>query len=467
MTVRLVELFSGIGAQRLALMQAGIDHEVVGISEIDRYALASYEAIYGDCPNLGDVTKIPALPDCDLVTYSFPCQDLSLAGKREGMAEGSGTRSALVWEVTRVLEATERKPEWLLMENVPQLLSKKNFPEFQKLVDRLARMGYHNKWAKLDSSNFGSAQKRIRAYMVSRYGQDPPDIPVCVPNAPKLCLRDVMEPTRDERFVRHVPLDSVKWRESKAAGLSAEERLVAEHFARSRGPGDRVYHEDMPFVDGSTRQRNGCWSVMDESGHIRFYMGDRVKSGISEMQYYSVSDRAPTLTTVRPPKVLEAEDNGIHALGCIDREGNVDMGMRHRQVPSRKRRIYNENGLSPTVLKSDSPTKVGRLEASYACVPDESEDEPVDRTELVRQDRHGAASVHGGELVISILTPRECWRLMGFPDWAFFRASKVSSETQLYNQAGNSIVVEVLIALFNAMFRPLAVTAQAAPEVSA
>lgn len=101
-TLRVVELFAGIGAQRMALTLEGIPHTVVAISEIDRHALASYEAIYGDCPNLGDITKIEKLPPCDLVTYSFPCQDLSIAGKRQGM--GEGTRSGLVWEVMRLLE---------------------------------------------------------------------------------------------------------------------------------------------------------------------------------------------------------------------------------------------------------------------------------------------------------------------------------------------------------------------------
>ena len=215
MTVRLVELFSGIGAQRMALMLEGIPFESVGIAEINKHALASYKAIYGDCPNLGDISQVESLPDCDLVTYSFPCQDLSVAGKQAGMAEGSGTRSALVWEVTRVLEATERKPEWLLMENVPQLLSKKNLPEFQKLVDRLARMGYSSKYGLLDSSDFGSAQQRVRAFMVSRLGAPAPDLPKGE-GYPFRCIRDIMEPEVAERFVKRIPLDRVKWRTNKS-----------------------------------------------------------------------------------------------------------------------------------------------------------------------------------------------------------------------------------------------------------
>lgn len=101
MTLRVVELFSGIGAQRMALTLEGIDHEVVAVSEIDPHAVASYEAIFGDCPNLGDITKVERLPPCDLVTWSFPCQDLSAQGGKAGM--GQGTRSGLAWEVVRIL----------------------------------------------------------------------------------------------------------------------------------------------------------------------------------------------------------------------------------------------------------------------------------------------------------------------------------------------------------------------------
>lgn len=101
--IRVIELFAGIGAQHQALKQANIPHDVVAISEIDPGAVRAYEAIHGKVNNLGDITKVEHLPDCDLLTYSFPCQDLSVAGKRKGMAKGSGTRSGLLWEVERLL----------------------------------------------------------------------------------------------------------------------------------------------------------------------------------------------------------------------------------------------------------------------------------------------------------------------------------------------------------------------------
>ena len=88
--LKVFEAFAGVGAQRMALRNLGIDFEVVGICEIDKFAIKSYEAIHGECNNFGDISKINPnkLPDMDLFTYSFPCQDLSIAGKKEGLKEG-------------------------------------------------------------------------------------------------------------------------------------------------------------------------------------------------------------------------------------------------------------------------------------------------------------------------------------------------------------------------------------------
>ena len=85
--LKVFEAFAGVGAQRMALRNLGIDFEVVGICEIDKFALKSYEAIHGECNNFGDISKVNPneLPNMDLFTYSFPCQDLSIAGKREGL----------------------------------------------------------------------------------------------------------------------------------------------------------------------------------------------------------------------------------------------------------------------------------------------------------------------------------------------------------------------------------------------
>lgn len=135
MTIRVFEAFSGIGAQAEALKELGLDYEVVGTSDIDKHANAGYEAIHGPVKNYGDITKIEHLPECDLLTYSYPCTSISLAGKREGMVEGSGTASSLLWEIGRLLKDMQERgvlPEILLMENVDAVLNRVNKPEFDR-----------------------------------------------------------------------------------------------------------------------------------------------------------------------------------------------------------------------------------------------------------------------------------------------------------------------------------------------
>ena len=126
------ELFSGIGAQRKALERLGIPHKVVGISEIDKYAIQSYEAIFGKTRNYGDITQVECLDYADLWTYSSPCQDISVAGRQAGL--NKGTRSSLLFEVGRLLHAAKENgtlPKYLLLENVKNLTGKKFMPQFQ------------------------------------------------------------------------------------------------------------------------------------------------------------------------------------------------------------------------------------------------------------------------------------------------------------------------------------------------
>lgn len=148
--LRVFEAFSGIGTQRMALRNLGIPHEVVAIAEIDKFAIKSYEAIHGHTYNLGDISEVDVddIPDHDLFTYSFPCQDISLAGKQGGLEEGSGTRSSLLWECRRVIEA--KKPTYLMLENVKNLVGKKHKPNFEKWLEWLEEQGYTNYWEVLD-----------------------------------------------------------------------------------------------------------------------------------------------------------------------------------------------------------------------------------------------------------------------------------------------------------------------------
>ena len=139
--IRVFEAFAGVGSQRMALDNLGIPHEVVAIAEIDRFAIASYEAIHGDTFNVGDISQLQPedIPDHDLFTYSFPCQDISVAGKGAGLSEGSGTRSGLLWECQRVI--TAKKPKYLLLENVKNLVGKRHKANFELWLDWLVEQG--------------------------------------------------------------------------------------------------------------------------------------------------------------------------------------------------------------------------------------------------------------------------------------------------------------------------------------
>lgn len=192
--LRLVELFAGIGAQAAALERMGVPYTST-VCEIDPKAYDAYCAIHGPAPNLGDITEVERLPECDMLTYSFPCQDLSTAGLRKGMAEGSGTRSSLLWEVGRLLDASP-KPRWLVMENVAAILHAKNRPFFDRWVGRLSDMGYVSTWKVLNALDYGVPQHRERCIMVSVLGGPAYRFPD-PPGRGGARLRDLMEEDPD------------------------------------------------------------------------------------------------------------------------------------------------------------------------------------------------------------------------------------------------------------------------------
>lgn len=166
--IKVIELFAGIGAFRAALERLNIDHEVVAISEIDKYAIQSYNAMYGDTPNLGDISKIDRLPKCDLLTYGFPCQDISVAGNMKGITED--TRSGLLFQVERLLDTADifdELPDYLIMENVKNLVGKKFKADFDRWLEKLESLGYVNYWKVLNTADYGIPQHREREYFAS------------------------------------------------------------------------------------------------------------------------------------------------------------------------------------------------------------------------------------------------------------------------------------------------------------
>lgn len=199
--IKVIELFAGYGSQSLALENLGIPHEVVAISEIDKYALQAYSQLHeGKCPNLGDITKIIELEHCDLLTYSFPCTSVSGAGKQEGLEEGSGTASSLLWECRRLIQSS--KPKYLLMENVKALTSKKFKPYFDKWLDELEGMGYKNHWKIINAKEY-LPQNRERVFCVSIRNDIENNFNfdnVKNQNEMTLRLKDMLESEVDEKY---------------------------------------------------------------------------------------------------------------------------------------------------------------------------------------------------------------------------------------------------------------------------
>lgn len=196
--IRMFEAFAGYGSQSMAMKRLGIKFKIIGISEIDKYAIQAYMAVHGETKNYGDISLIDwkEVPDFDFFTYSFPCQDISSAGNQKGLAEGSGTRSSLLWECKKAIEA--KKPKYLLMENVKALTFKKFKPYLNIWLDYLSNLGYSNHLQVLNAKNYGIPQNRERVFMISILGDESYEFPK--PFELKKRLKDVLESNVDESF---------------------------------------------------------------------------------------------------------------------------------------------------------------------------------------------------------------------------------------------------------------------------
>lgn len=253
--LRVFEAFAGYGSQRMALRNIGLEFEVVGISEIEGDVIQSYAAIHSDflekrkhidnyvpedkeemisyleeinvpldyrtfenkarklrlpklkdmylanklINNYGDIQRIDptTLPDFDLFTYSFPCQDISVAGYQCGLNEDSGTRSSLLWECCKIIET--KRPKYLMMENVKNLVGKNHKDNFLKFLDYLESLGYTNNWAILNARDYGIPQNRERVFCISEL-KSKRDFVFPEPIELKFKLEDILEKNVDEKF---------------------------------------------------------------------------------------------------------------------------------------------------------------------------------------------------------------------------------------------------------------------------
>lgn len=256
--IRVIELFSGVGSQIQALKNIGVDAKTVAISEIDHYAIDAYTKLHGEVLNLGDVSKIETkdIPDCDLLTYSFPCQDISVAGAQLGLDQGSNTRSSLLWECEKIIR--DKRPKYLLMENVKNLVGNTHRHNFEQWLKVLSNYGYTNYWQVLNANHYNIPQSRERVFVVSILGDQPFHFEQG--ELTKKTIRDIMDKEED------VPANM---------------------------------YMDRPFISrDATPSENGLIHV----GNLEFPGNEAIK------RVYSPDGICPTLTTMtgghRQPKIL-------------------------------------------------------------------------------------------------------------------------------------------------------------------
>lgn len=388
--MRVLELFGGYGSQALALENLGIPF-TSDLCDIDKYAVQAYNQLHDETFNYGDICTIDEtkLPYYDLITYSSPCQDFSVAGKQAGGEKGSGTRSSLLWECERIIRAV--KPKYLLMENVKALTSKKFMPLFQNWLKTLESMGYKNWWKVLNAKDYGVPQNRERVFVVSILGGGDYKFPEPVPLLKR--LKDVLEQNVDEKYYINKTLET-----KITEPLALDEQ---NNYIRQDGCVGTL------TTDGSSPKHNNR-VVEPKVEHIGNITGRESHGGYAG-DIFSISGVSPTLNTmsggnrmpfVEEPKVMQEPMN------LYPNSGNPQAG-----------RIYNTQGISPAMDTCQGGNRMPKITEQYR---------------------------------IRKLTPRECWRLMGVRDYQYDKLHDISN-SQLYKMAGNSIV-DVLMAIFKNLF---------------
>jgi len=266
--LNVLSLFSGIGAFEKALSNSGIPYNLLAYCEIDKYASKSYSAIHrvSEDLNLHDVTKVgdsDNLGDVDFITYGFPCQDISNAGKQRGFTDKNGnrTRSGLFFEALRIIE--EFRPKFAIAENVKALTSKKFADEFKTVLDGLEEAGYNNYWQVLNAKDYGVPQNRERVFIVSIRKDIDKGFAFPKPIPLELRLKDLLEDEVDERFylsdeavskIANVPYKNTTCLLKKQAKeFYKETEMASTLMARDyKGFGNQEFNAVIEVKDGGT-----------------------------------------------------------------------------------------------------------------------------------------------------------------------------------------------------------------------
>lgn len=417
--LKVLSLFSGIGAFEKALENIDEPFELINYCEIDKYASKAFSLIHAvnEGLNLGDITAIDtaALPnDIDVITYGFPCQDISTAGKQKGFTDENGdlTRSGLFFEALRIIEDTQ--PKFAIAENVKALTGKKFTAEFKIVLDSLNDAGYKNYWAVLNAKDYGIPQNRERVFIISirndiNHGFDFPK-----PYELKLRLKDLLETDVDEKY--YLPDELLK-----GLVVDISKNVVCNLYENgykgfNRKTGE-TYNPDgicntISTSQGGNRQPKILVREATKKGYSEAHNGDFVN-----LQFPNSKTRRGRVGKGIAHTLLCSDENGVAIeWPCMNKAGHKIATEGDGIVTSRPHQARS------TVMP----------QCSFAIRAQNAGDSGV----CVRDN---------GRLRIRKLTPKECFRLMGFDDKNIdILIANSISNTQLYKMAGNSIVVDVL-----------------------
>lgn len=421
--LKLLSLFSGIGAFEKALENIEEPFEVVRYCEIDKYASKAYSLIHNldENMNLKDICSVETddLPkDIDMITYGFPCQDISQCGKQKGFAneDGSLTRSGLFFEALRIIEDT--RPKIAICENVKALVGKRFTAEFRIVLDSLSDAGYMNYWSVLNSKDYGIPQNRERVFIISIRNDINHGFQFPKKHELKLRLRDLLEETVDEKYyLSDKMLDVILSSGTKnfhykpEIDLEIARPLVTTMHKMHRAGTDNYISES--FVQNDEKMEiEDCLKIREatKKGYAEAHEGDFVnlQQLKSETRRGRVGEQiAQTLCCNEMNGVVTRD--GCIQIGSLDRKGYHEFS----------NRVYSPEGCARTLMGEGGN----------------------------QNDKTGNYLMPN--LRIRKLTPKECFRLMGFDDrdCDILIENKISN-TQLYKMAGNSIVVDVLEEIF-------------------
>ena len=417
--MKFLDLFAGIGGFRFGMESAG--HECIGFCEIDKFARASYKAIHnteGEI-ELHDITtvtdeEIRNIGHVDVICGGFPCQSFSIAGSRRGFED---TRGTLFFEIARFADIL--KPKYLFLENVKGLLNHDRGNTFKTILGALDGLGYDVEWQVLNSKNFSVPQNRERVFIIGHL--------------------------REGRTRRVFPI-------IRENAKSDNQQSKIEIVGNTKNP-------------NGTRQ--GTRSIVHSADGI---VGTLTATDYKEPKQVAIPVLTPDRANKRqngrrfktdgePMFTLTAQDrHGVVVENEIKKYGTIQPNYNQRGV------VYDTDGIAPTIRAYQGGNLEPKIRVKEATKQGYAEAEVGDSVNLshlnskTRRGRVGkqiANTLLTGEsqgvvepdFRIRKLTPRECWRLQGFPDWAFNKAQEVNSNSQLYKQAGNSVTVNVIAAI--------------------